>query len=61
MPTDSSTSMLKLSGAQHTFRPRLARSKAGENFTGFLPAISPEALKAKSDRLRGCGSTGALT
>ena len=34
-----------------TFRARGARSK-GRNFTGFLPAMSTEALKAKSDRLR---------
>ena len=36
----------------YAFRPREARSKHGVNFTSFLPAISPEALKAKSDRLR---------
>ena len=35
----------------YAFRARGARSK-GRNFTGFLPAISPEALKAKSARLR---------
>jgi RNA-directed DNA polymerase len=34
-----------------TFRARGARSKNG-TFTGFLPAMSTEALKAKSDRLR---------
>jgi len=34
-----------------TFRARGARSK-GRNFTGFLPAMSTEALQAKSDRLR---------
>ena len=34
------------------FRPRKARNKRGVSFTSFLPAISPEALKAKSDRLR---------
>jgi RNA-directed DNA polymerase len=35
------------------FRPREAiNSKNGRHFTSFLPAISPEALKAKSDRLR---------
>ena len=34
------------------FRPREARSKNGGNFTGFLPAISPEALKAKGAELR---------
>jgi RNA-directed DNA polymerase len=36
-----------------TFRPRTARnSKDGSYFTSFLPAISTEALKAKSARLR---------
>jgi group II intron reverse transcriptase/maturase len=35
----------------YAFRARGARSK-GRNFTGFLPAISPEALKTKSARLR---------
>jgi RNA-directed DNA polymerase len=35
------------------FRPREAiNSKSGERFTSFLPAISPQALKAKSERLR---------
>jgi RNA-directed DNA polymerase len=35
------------------FRPREAiNGKTGEHFTSFLPAISPEALKAKGDRLR---------
>jgi RNA-directed DNA polymerase len=36
----------------YEFRPRSARRKDGKKFTSFLPAISPEALKAKSDRLR---------
>jgi RNA-directed DNA polymerase len=36
----------------YTFRPRKARRKDGTKFTSFLPAISPEALKAKSARLR---------
>lgn len=36
----------------HTFRARKARAKGGGYFTAFLPAISPEALKAKGDRLR---------
>ena len=36
----------------YAFRARGARSKYGGSFTGFLPAISPEALKAKSARLR---------
>ena len=36
-----------------TFRPREAiNRKDGEHFTGFSPAICPEALKAKGDRLR---------
>jgi len=34
------------------FRAREARNKNGVSFTAFLPAISPEALKAKSARLR---------
>ena len=35
------------------FRPRKAvNGKTGEQFTSFSPAISPEALKAKGDRLR---------
>ncbi len=34
------------------FRPREARRKDGVRFTAFLPAISPEALKAKGARLR---------
>jgi len=37
----------------YAFRPREAiNRKEGEHFTGFSPAISPEALKAKGDRLR---------
>jgi RNA-directed DNA polymerase len=36
----------------YAFRPRSAQRKDGRRFTSFLPAISPEALKAKSDRLR---------
>ena len=36
-----------------TFRARGARgTKSGRAFTGFLPAMSTEALKAKSDQLR---------
>jgi RNA-directed DNA polymerase len=35
----------------YAFRARGARSK-GRNFTGFLPAISSEALKARSTELR---------
>lgn len=36
----------------YEFRPRSARRKDGKRFTSFLPAISPDALKAKSGRLR---------
>ena len=37
----------------YAFRPREAiDGKTGKHFTAFSPAISPEALKAKSDRLR---------
>ncbi len=36
----------------YAFRPRRARSKRGVQFTSFLPAISPVALKARSARLR---------
>jgi RNA-directed DNA polymerase len=35
----------------YCFRPRQARAR-GVNFTSFVPAISPEAIKAKSARLR---------
>jgi RNA-directed DNA polymerase len=35
-----------------SFRPREAKGKDGASFTSFLPAISPEALSAKSARLR---------
>jgi RNA-directed DNA polymerase len=37
----------------YAFRARGARGKNGRNFTGFLPAISPGALKAKGAELRG--------
>ena len=37
----------------YAFRPRQAKSKTGVIFTSFLPAISPEALKAKNKVLRG--------
>ena len=36
----------------YAFRARGARTKDGRCFTGFVPAISPEALKAKSAELR---------
>jgi RNA-directed DNA polymerase len=35
-----------------TFRARKAVDKKGETFTSFLPAMSTEALRAKSDELR---------
>jgi RNA-directed DNA polymerase len=35
-----------------TFRARKARSKAGKNFTNFLPAISKDALKKISGQIR---------
>ena len=35
-----------------TFRPRKARSRNGVYFISFLPAMSTEALKAKSAELR---------
>src|SRR6266545_6312880 len=34
------------------FRHPQVNGRTGEHFTSFLPAISPEALKAASDRLR---------
>ena len=37
----------------YAFRPRRATTaRTARSFTSFMPAISPEALKAKSDRLR---------
>ena len=36
----------------YAFRARGARSRNGRIFNGFLPAISPEALKAKGVELR---------
>jgi group II intron reverse transcriptase/maturase len=36
----------------YTFRPRLARSKAGENFVSFLPAVSGEAAKSIRRRIK---------
>jgi RNA-directed DNA polymerase len=36
----------------YTFRPRCAKSKAGALFTSYLPAVSPEALKARGRQLR---------
>jgi RNA-directed DNA polymerase len=37
----------------YAFRPRKAIGRGGVSFTSFLPAISPDALKAASARLRG--------
>ncbi|MGH3564858.1 MAG: group II intron reverse transcriptase/maturase [Pseudonocardia sp.] len=37
----------------YAFRPRSAKSKNGNIFTSFSPAISPEALTAKSPMVRG--------
>jgi RNA-directed DNA polymerase len=37
----------------YAFRPRQAKGKNGRIFTSFAPAISPEALKAKSQVVRG--------
>lgn len=37
----------------YTFRPRSAKGKNGNIFTSFSPAMSPEALKAKSHQVRG--------
>jgi RNA-directed DNA polymerase len=36
----------------YEFCARGARTRTGQKFTGFLPAISRDALKAKGDRLR---------
>ncbi len=36
----------------YQFRARKAKSKDGRYFTSFLPAVSPEKLKAKSAELR---------
>ena len=37
----------------YAFRPRKAKGKNEQIFTSFAPAISPEALKAKSQMVRG--------
>ena len=36
----------------YTFRPRVARSKAGENFVSFLPAVSGEAATSIRRRIK---------
>jgi RNA-directed DNA polymerase len=45
----------------YVFRARGARGKNGRNSTGFLPAISPEALTAKAAELRRMRTIGAPT
>ncbi|MHB8449295.1 MAG: group II intron reverse transcriptase/maturase [Mycobacteriales bacterium] len=37
----------------YTFRPRKARQQDGRFYVGFLPAVSPQALKAMGQQLRG--------
>jgi len=37
----------------YAFRPRQVMGKNGKIFTSFTPAISPEALKAKGQMVRG--------
>ena len=37
----------------YAFCPRQVKGKDGKTFTSFTPAMSPEALKAKSERVRG--------
>ena len=37
----------------YAFRPRQVKGKNGQGFTSFTPAISPEALKAKGQTVRG--------
>jgi len=36
----------------YQFRPRLAKNKYGKHFVSFLPAVSPEAIKAERTRSR---------
>lgn len=38
---------------RYEFRPRSAKNRNGQLFTTFSPAISPDALKAKSQEVRG--------
>ena len=44
----------------YAFRPRQVMGKNGKIFTSFTPAMSPEALKAKSQVVRAGGCTCAL-
>lgn len=41
-----------------TFRPREAMSRHGKKFTGFLPAVSKDALKNMRERIRGWNING---
>ena len=43
----------------YAFRPRQVMGKNGKIFTSFTPAMSPEALKAKSQVVRGSRSAHA--
>jgi RNA-directed DNA polymerase len=36
----------------YAFRPRKAKGKDGKGFTSFLPAVSPQALKAMGQQVR---------
>ena len=36
----------------YEFRPRLAKNKYGKHFVSFLPAVSPEAIKAMGAEIR---------
>lgn len=44
----------------YTFRPRLARTRRGEYFVGFLPAISTKAEKAIRQKIRNWNLTQRL-
>jgi RNA-directed DNA polymerase len=44
-----------------TFRPRLAKSKHGNFFVSFLPAVSDDARKTIGRESAAGGSTGAVT
>jgi len=36
----------------YEFRPRLAKNKFGTHFVSFLPAVSPDAMKAMDREIR---------
>ena len=38
----------------HTFRKRKARSKTGDNFTSYLPAVSRQSIKGIREKLKSC-------